>query len=251
MNMSLEMLRRTTRLLDNLADLDNPSMLPELVMPGLSDVVGCDIVTYNEITVAPELAGYYADYPHGSLDEANLAAFDAHLQEHPIVMHFQAGGTDEPVKISDFLSQHQFHRLGIYSEFFRHIPVEHQIAFNLPDAADGKIVGLALNRSRCDFTEDERAVLSVLRAPLSNALRRARRRNRAGTALTGAGSDRLGELTARELEVLQLAARGRTNQAIARTVGVSPRTIAKHLEHIYRKLGVTSRAAAVYRTALS
>ena len=33
------------------------------------------------------------------------------------------------------------------------------------------------------------------------------------------------------------------------TTRTRPRTIAKHLEHVYRKLGVTSRAAAVYRTA--
>jgi DNA-binding CsgD family transcriptional regulator len=56
-------------------------------------------------------------------------------------------------------------------------------------------------------------------------------------------------LTDREVQVLDLAAQGRTNTAIARIIDVSPRTIAKHLEHIYRKLGVTSRAAAVYRTA--
>jgi DNA-binding NarL/FixJ family response regulator len=58
-----------------------------------------------------------------------------------------------------------------------------------------------------------------------------------------------GALTDRELQILELAALGRTNHAIARHIDVSPRTVAKHLEHIYRKLGVTSRAAAVYRTA--
>jgi DNA-binding CsgD family transcriptional regulator len=60
------------------------------------------------------------------------------------------------------------------------------------------------------------------------------------------GSGRLAGLTDREFQVLQFAAQGCTNRAIARTMGVSPRTIAKHLEHTYRKLGVTSRAAAVY-----
>jgi hypothetical protein len=42
---------------------------------------------------------------------------------------------------------------------------------------------------------------------------------------------------------------GRTNRAIAHALEVSPRTVAKHLEHIYRKLGVSSRAAAGYRAA--
>jgi DNA-binding CsgD family transcriptional regulator len=40
-------------------------------------------------------------------------------------------------------------------------------------------------------------------------------------------------------------AAGRTNVAIAHTLQVSPRTVAKHLERIYRKLGVGNRAAAV------
>jgi DNA-binding CsgD family transcriptional regulator len=38
----------------------------------------------------------------------------------------------------------------------------------------------------------------------------------------------------------------KANTAIARAIDVSPRTVAKHLEHIYRKLGVSSRVA-VYR----
>ena len=51
---------------------------------------------------------------------------------------------------------------------------------------------------------------------------------------------------ARTAEPYRVAQR-RTNSSIARTLDVSPRTIAKHLEHIYRKLGVTSRAATVHR----
>jgi DNA-binding CsgD family transcriptional regulator len=52
-------------------------------------------------------------------------------------------------------------------------------------------------------------------------------------------------LSARELEVLRLAAEGRSGPEIARHLVVSPSTIKTHFEHIYEKLGVGDRAAAV------
>lgn len=53
-------------------------------------------------------------------------------------------------------------------------------------------------------------------------------------------------LTDREVEVLRLVATGASNQQIARTLVVSVKTVAHHLEHIYNKIGVSSRAAAVF-----
>jgi len=52
-------------------------------------------------------------------------------------------------------------------------------------------------------------------------------------------------LTERELEVLQLLADGHDQQAIAKTLFVSPRTVGKHIEHILLKLPARSRAEAV------
>ena len=51
-------------------------------------------------------------------------------------------------------------------------------------------------------------------------------------------------LTAREVEVLALLARGQANKQIARQLGVTPKTVSNHVEHVYTKLGVGSRAAA-------
>jgi len=52
-------------------------------------------------------------------------------------------------------------------------------------------------------------------------------------------------LTPREAEVLQAMMRGQTTAAIAEGLGVSPRTVHKHTEHLFAKLGVTDRLAAV------
>jgi DNA-binding CsgD family transcriptional regulator len=66
-------------------------------------------------------------------------------------------------------------------------------------------------------------------------------------AMRGAGPSRANELTAREREVLQWVAAGKTNAQIATILAASPRTIGKHLENIYAKLGVETRTAAVNR----
>jgi DNA-binding CsgD family transcriptional regulator len=51
-------------------------------------------------------------------------------------------------------------------------------------------------------------------------------------------------LTSREGEVLAWLSKGKTNRDIAQILGLSPRTVDKHLEQIYAKLGVENRTAA-------
>jgi len=51
-------------------------------------------------------------------------------------------------------------------------------------------------------------------------------------------------LSAREAEVLRLVAQGKSNREIAAVLVISPKTVGRHLDNVYTKLGVTSRAAA-------
>ncbi|MGH3372341.1 MAG: HD domain-containing phosphohydrolase [Nocardioidaceae bacterium] len=51
-------------------------------------------------------------------------------------------------------------------------------------------------------------------------------------------------LTEREVDVLRLIARGHANKQVAVTLGISPKTVGHHIEHIYAKAGVTTRAGA-------
>ena len=60
----------------------------------------------------------------------------------------------------------------------------------------------------------------------------------------GRQADLAGGLTAREVEVLVLVARGLTKKQIAHQLSVSTKTVNAHVEHMYTKLGVTSRGAA-------
>jgi DNA-binding CsgD family transcriptional regulator len=51
-------------------------------------------------------------------------------------------------------------------------------------------------------------------------------------------------LTDREVEVLRLAARGLTTAAIASQLSISPKTADHHIQHVYSKIDVSTRAAA-------
>ena len=58
-------------------------------------------------------------------------------------------------------------------------------------------------------------------------------------------SRKVGNLTEREVEVLGLLAQGRNTPQIARTLDISRKTVEHHLAHIYDKIEVTCRTAAV------
>jgi DNA-binding CsgD family transcriptional regulator len=80
---------------------------------------------------------------------------------------------------------------------------------------------------------------------------RARRELRATGETVRRKEDRTGQLTPQELQIAQLAARGLSNQDIARQLYLSPRTVSTHLYRIYPKVGVRSRSglAAALRSS--
>ena len=86
---------------------------------------------------------------------------------------------------------------------------------------------------------------------LRNEVRAGRLDGEAVEAVLGAAGHRVarrvdgpGGLTRREVEVLRLIARGSSNKDVAARLVISPKTAGTHIEHIYAKLGVSSRAEA-------
>jgi DNA-binding NarL/FixJ family response regulator len=66
---------------------------------------------------------------------------------------------------------------------------------------------------------------------------------RVDALLAGGAPEALG-LTSRELEVLRLVAKGSSNREIAGALVISEHTVARHVQNIFAKLGVSSRTAA-------
>ena len=106
-----------------------------------------------------------------------------------------------------------------------------------PAAGPGRYVRLTLLRGPGpDFSERDRAALTLLAPHLDQAYLDAERRRHP-----------VPRLTPRQKDLLHLVAAGHTNTQIARRLGISDATVRTHLENIYDRLHVSSRAAAVTR----
>jgi DNA-binding CsgD family transcriptional regulator len=147
-------------------------------------------------------------------------------------------------RISDVLSLRQFRRLDLHAEVCRPLGINHvmKLFFAFGETGAGYIV---LDSQRRAFTDRDRSVLDVLAPHL--ALIRQRCRGLSDPSLETLAAT--ATLSPREREILRLVASGMTNREIAACLFIAPGTVRKHLDNIYAKLGVRSRAQAVAVTA--
>jgi DNA-binding CsgD family transcriptional regulator len=146
-------------------------------------------------------------------------------------------------------------RSALYGDYYRRIGLEYAIA--VPLFSNHKtLVSVVLNRRGLDFDERDRERLELLRPHLAFLYRHARHAGRAVLAprddiqqlrMSIPPAMTAPDLTQREAEVMHWLACAKTDAEIAALLSISPRTVQKHLEHIYVKLGVETRTAAVMR----
>ena len=103
--------------------------------------------------------------------------------------------------------------------------------------ADLGLVLLALGDAESATLEFDAALRTFLELHAEPAMRRVEQLARRPVG-------RPGGLSSREAEILNLVAAGNTNRAIAAALGISERTVDRHVSNIFAKLGVSSRAAA-------
>jgi len=224
--------------------------LTGFVASELTTLSECDLVTGRRCVVG---------LPGVRLAERDIECFDRHFFEHPLVRYHGFEGGRVTRRISDSLSRSQFRRTALYADYYQRVGLEHTVAVPLW-VDERRLVSVVLNRRGLDFSERDCERLEVMRPHLAFLYRQAGRHATPGAADAGPHLPEPGPgpepaprhagrqaLTPRENEVLQWLAHGKTDAEIAALLGLSPRTVHKHLEHIYVKLGVETRTAAVMR----
>ena len=137
---------------------------------------------------------------------------------------------------SDLLSRREWHALDLYWEVCRALDGEYELELWLA-TPDGVAGGFGFDSFERDFSERDKLVLDTLQPHLVQLWRNAAARRRESKSLA--------VLTRREREILLWVGRGKSNREIAAVLYLAPGTIRKHLDNMYDKLGVNSRAGAV------
>jgi DNA-binding CsgD family transcriptional regulator len=229
------------RLAWDLGGVQGPDRLIDAAMPILLELLNGEIVGLNQIDVATGRALLRME-PQSVPDMA--PALSAHLSGHPVIEHYRIrAGETRPVRMGDLVADRDWLNSAVYAEVFRPMGTQRQLALPLTPFNHIRPCGYAVNRSGHDF-DDGTLELAAALQPALIALHRA-----AGVDLSvdderEAARARAG-LTSRELQLLSLVATGMTAQAIGHVERISPRTVRKHLEHIYAKLGHHDRLTAV------
>jgi DNA-binding CsgD family transcriptional regulator len=230
-----------------LADLYAPasgSEYPGRVIRLITGLISTGSCSYNHIAGSRALSWQVEPPEVVSFPDAPQL-FRQHLPEHPLLGYIGATGDLSAHRVSDVASDRQFRSLGLYRDFYRPAGVEYQLAVCVP-APHGGVIAIALNRDGGDFSDEECELMNLLRCHIGQ-----------GAAIADAlslplpqalaGPDGQPLLTPRQAGILRLVADGYQDRAVARSLGISIRTVHTHLQHVYRALGVTSRTEALAR----
>jgi DNA-binding CsgD family transcriptional regulator len=139
-------------------------------------------------------------------------------------------------RITDSLSMNAFKQQALYADYYRHIGVDHVVA--VPIVSNRQLVmSFVLNRAKRDFSDSECQLLNRLQPALAKLYRFA-------SMTAQLPLKQVVSITPREREVLRWVGAGKSDAQIGIILGLSTRTVQKHLENAYVKLGVENRTAA-------
>jgi DNA-binding NarL/FixJ family response regulator len=164
------------------------------------------------------------------------------LRRHPLIKWFAATGQTQALTIKRVpLSVATADDRAALCAQMRPVGLDEQLSVPYR-VAPGGTHAFVLARTGEDFSDADVDLARRLQPLLALLDRQVAVLHRAAE---GVAVVRVAGLTGRELAVLQLLTEGYTATSIGFRLGASPRTIRKHLEHIYRKLAVRDRLTAI------
>lgn len=207
--------------------------LPRLVDSELTTLSICDLQARTRRVVS---------WPRDAIAAGDQACFNRLIDTHPLVRFHSTHAGGGAQRISDCPDWTQFRRGELYGDYYRRIGVDHVVAVPVV-ASPGLVMSYVLNRRARDFDDRECTLLDAMRPALANLYRFASWSGALREPAPLPGSP----LTPREEEVLRWVAAGKSDKQVAIALGTSVRTVHKHLENTYAKLGVSNRTAAAMR----
>jgi DNA-binding CsgD family transcriptional regulator len=183
-------------------------------------------------------------WPHDYLPQVPSLGVLPDATTHPLIRWYSVTGSSTAQVLSRVPREVAPTGMAAeWSAFARHFGITHQLS--LPLRTGTGMEAYVVSRPDDDFTDADAALATLVLPALTALVRQHRVLDDAPEWRCDRA--RAAGLTEREFAVLTLLGEGLTAQAIAHRLTASPRTVQKHVEHLYRKLGVRDRLVAVQR----
>lgn len=166
-----------------LGDVGDPDEFLDVSLHGVMELVPCTVATMNEVVPSADRVVAWTrpdsfHFPDGVPEELARLAGD-----HPLITHIATTGDGSAHRITDFLSQEEFHRTELYEQVYRPMGIEYQMAVGFP-VPQPTVLGLAMNRVERDFSDRDVLALNTVRPHLVQGWRTVRDRRHLQALLT-------------------------------------------------------------------
>lgn len=235
-----------------LEDLVDRTSLQDALLLMLGKVIPCDAIAWNYIDVVSGTA-FVEGHP-SELFEGHPEWWGLMLNtgDHPMITSYLDDPTDvSPRRMSDVVTFSELHRTRAYADLLKPSRSERQMTAISGRSLPGGARSFTFVREVSDFSDEELDLLTSLQ-PVLIALDAQLSRINPSKATAAHGlktlkNDPTLTLTPRERQILALVAQGVTAVTCAHVLRIAERTVRKHLENIYAKLGCHDRMMAVHR----
>ncbi|WP_109211952.1 MULTISPECIES: LuxR C-terminal-related transcriptional regulator [Microbacterium] len=227
------------------AVVDGHDAIPD-ALALVSRLVGSEFASFSDISLARPHESVVTEHGRAPLSADEYGEWARLLPTHPYALHVATAATPAP-RLTDVVDLREFAATEVFQVCLEPTGARYQAAMRVTRSPAGLAL-VSLWRSSRDFTEDELVPAATVVQALRHALQMRALLDRLSAAVLADDgreshdSDAMRrELTARQAEVIALVARGHTNQQIALRLGISPRTVRKHVEDLFWRTGARSR----------